>query len=96
MWELVPKPSNQFIIRTKWTFRNKVDEYKIIVRSKVILVIKYYNNNKKSIDYEKAFALVAILESIRMLLAFSYNTNFTFFQIDVKSDVLKIKRVKKG
>ena len=35
--ELIPKPSNQTIISTKWVFRYKMDENSIIVRYKARL-----------------------------------------------------------
>lgn len=57
------------------------------MRNKVRLVIKGYNQ-KEGIDYEETFALVARLESIRILLAFACYTNFTLFQMDVKSTFL--------
>jgi len=60
-------------------FRNKADKHGIIVRNKVRLVVKEYNQ-EEAIDYEETFVLVAILESIRMFLAYA---NFTLFQMDV-------------
>ena len=27
VWELLPRPSNQSVIRTRWVFRNKMDEW---------------------------------------------------------------------
>ena len=38
VWELVPRPSNQSVIRNRWVFRNKMDENDIIVRNKARLV----------------------------------------------------------
>ena len=38
VWELVPRPSNQSVIGTRWVFRNKMDENDIIVRNKARLV----------------------------------------------------------
>ncbi len=43
MWKLVEKFENYFIIGIKWVFRNKLDEYGIIIRNKVRLVVKGYN-----------------------------------------------------
>ena len=79
VWELVLRPKNQSIIGTKWVFRNKVNEHGIIVRNKVRLVVKGYNQ-EKDIDYEKTFTSVAKLKSIRMLLTFACHANFIFFK----------------
>ena len=42
VWDLVPKPSHKSI-GTKWVFRNKLNEFDIIVRNKARLVAKGYN-----------------------------------------------------
>ena len=87
VWELVPRPSDQPVIGTKWVFRNKVDEYGVIVRCKDRLVAQSFNQ-EESIDYEETFALVVRLEFIRMLLAYAYYKDFILYQMDVKSDLL--------
>ena len=61
VWELVPRPSNQMVIGTKWVFRNKMDENGIITRNKARLVAQGYNQ-QEGIDNEETFAPVAILE----------------------------------
>ena len=38
VWEFVPRPQNQSVIRTRWIFRNKMDENDIIIRNKARLV----------------------------------------------------------
>ena len=43
VWELVPRPSNQSFIGTRWVFRNKMDENDIIVRNKARLVAQGFN-----------------------------------------------------
>ena len=70
VWELVPKHSNQSVIRTRWVFWYKMDENDIIVRNKTRLVDQGFNQ-EEGIDYEETFASVARLEAIRMLLAFA-------------------------
>ncbi|MEI4861316.1 reverse transcriptase domain-containing protein, partial [Klebsiella pneumoniae] len=45
------------IIRTKWVFRNKMDENGLITRNKARLVAKGYNQEKE-IDFDETFASV--------------------------------------
>jgi hypothetical protein len=66
---------------------NKVDEHGTIMRNKARLFVKGYNQ-EEGIDYEETFALVVRLDTIRMLLAFAFHSNFTPFQMDVKSTFL--------
>ncbi|GKB30070.1 retrovirus-related pol polyprotein from transposon TNT 1-94 [Tanacetum coccineum] len=68
VWELVPQPKNMIIIGTKWVFRNKLDENNIVSRNKARLVAQGYNQ-QEGIDYDKTYAPVSRLESIRILLA---------------------------
>nr|GEX19108.1 retrovirus-related Pol polyprotein from transposon TNT 1-94 [Tanacetum cinerariifolium] len=72
IWELVPQPKNMTIIGTKWVFRNKLDENGIVSRNKARLVAQGYNQ-QEGIDYDETYALVARLESIRILLAYAYS-----------------------
>ena len=88
MWELVDKPYNHPVIRTKWVFRNKLDEHGILIRNKARLVAKGYNE-EEGINYEDTYAPVARLEAIRMLLAFASIMDFKLYQMDVKSAFFK-------
>ena len=38
VWELVPKLEHQSVIGTKWVFRNKMDDFGMVVRNKDRLV----------------------------------------------------------
>nr|GEW84886.1 copia protein [Tanacetum cinerariifolium] len=87
VWELVPQPRKITIIGTKWVFRNKLDENGIVSQNKARLVDQGYNQ-QEGIDYEETYALVARLESIRILLAFAYALDFKIFQMNVKSAFL--------
>ncbi|GKA37177.1 retrovirus-related pol polyprotein from transposon TNT 1-94 [Tanacetum coccineum] len=85
--ELIPQPRNMTIIGTKWVFRNKLDENGIVSRNKARLVAQGYNQ-QEGIDYDETYALVARLESIRILLAYACALDFKLFQMDVKSAFL--------
>ncbi|GJS51216.1 retrovirus-related pol polyprotein from transposon TNT 1-94 [Tanacetum coccineum] len=84
---LVPLPLSQFIIGTKWVFRNKLDENGIVSRNKARLVAQGYNQ-QEGIDYDETYAPVARLESIRILLAIACANDFKLSQMDVQSAFL--------
>ncbi|GJS65997.1 copia protein [Tanacetum coccineum] len=75
------------IIGIKWVFRNKLDENGIVSRNKARLVAQGYNQ-QEGIDYDKTYAPVARLESIRILLTYACALDFKLFQMDVKSAFL--------
>nr|GEW66386.1 retrotransposon protein, putative, Ty3-gypsy subclass [Tanacetum cinerariifolium] len=83
----IPQPRNITIIGTKWVFRNKLDENGVVSRNKARLVNQCYNQ-QEGIDYDETYALVARLESIKILLAYAYALDFKLFQTDVKSEFL--------
>ena len=87
VWHLVPRPSHQTVIGTKWVFHNKLDENGVVVRNKARLVAQGYNQ-EESVDFDETFALVARLKAIHMLLDFSCFMNFKFYRMDVKSTFL--------
>jgi hypothetical protein len=86
VWSLVPRPK-QNVLGTKWVFRNKQDEHRVVTRNKARLVAKDYAQ-VAGLDFEETFALVARLESIRILLAYAAHHSFRLFQMDVKSTFL--------
>ncbi|GJV89859.1 retrovirus-related pol polyprotein from transposon TNT 1-94 [Tanacetum coccineum] len=84
---LIPPPKNQIVIGTKWVFKNELDENGVVSRNKARLVAQGYNQ-QEGIDFDKTYAPVARLESIRTLLAYACAYDFMLFQMDVKSDFL--------
>ena len=85
MRKLVPKPKHHFVTGIKWVFRNKIDEFNVVVRNKTRLVAQRYNQ-EEGIDFDEIF--IARLESIRMLLVFACHKDFILYQMDVKSAFL--------
>ncbi|WVZ83822.1 hypothetical protein U9M48_030921 [Paspalum notatum var. saurae] len=87
VWDLVEPPPNYCPIGTKWVFKNKWGENGMVVRNKARLVAQGFCQ-KEGIDYEEAFAPIARLEVIRILLAFAASKGFKLQQMDVKSAFL--------
>jgi hypothetical protein len=74
-------------VGTKWVFRNKQDEHGVVTRNKARLMAKGYAQ-VTGLDFEETFALVARLESIRILLAYAAHHSFRLFQMEVKGAFL--------
>jgi hypothetical protein len=68
-------------------WKNKDGEKGEVVRNKSRMVAQGYSQ-KEGIDYDETFALVARLEAIRILLAFSVAKGFKFYQMDMKTAFL--------
>lgn len=73
----MPGPKDEYVIGTKWIFKDKIGEFKTIVRNKARLVIQK-NAPKEGVDFDETFAPVAYLESISLLLAFTCPFGFKF------------------
>ena len=80
---MVPRPEGEHIIGTKWIFCNKTDEEGNVICNKARLVAQGYSQ-MEGVDYDETFALVAHMESIRILLALAYQLKFKRYQMDVK------------
>ncbi|XP_073294588.1 uncharacterized protein [Primulina huaijiensis] len=87
VWLLVPRPSHQAVIGTRWIFRNKLNEEGIVVRNKARLVAQGFRQEER-IDYDETYAPVTRLEAIRIFLAFAAFKNIKVYQMDVKSAFL--------
>ena len=46
VWDLVPKPLQKNIIRTKWVFKNKLNEQGEVTRNKAKLVAQGYSQQE--------------------------------------------------
>jgi hypothetical protein len=82
-WEMVQRPEVKNVIGSKWIFKNKVNEQGQVIKNKARLVCKGYDQIE-GLDFGETFALVAILEAIRMFLAYACHKRFQVYQMDVK------------
>lgn len=85
--DLVPRPEGTNVIGIKWVYKNKSDEKGVVTRNKARLVAQGYTQ-VQGVDFDDTFALVAHLESIRLLLGVACILKFQLFQMDVKSAFL--------
>nr|GEW79255.1 hypothetical protein [Tanacetum cinerariifolium] len=87
IWILVDLPHEKRAFGTKWVYRNKKDERRIVVRNKARLDAQGHTQ-EEGIDYEEVFAPVARIEAIRLFLAYTSFMGFMVYQMDVKSEFL--------
>ena len=79
--------SGEYIISTKWIFRNKTDEEGNVIRNEAWLVAQGYSQ-MEGVDCDETFTPIARMESIRILLALACQLKFKLYQIDVKTAFL--------
>nr|GEW97269.1 retrovirus-related Pol polyprotein from transposon TNT 1-94 [Tanacetum cinerariifolium] len=72
------------IIKLKWIFKVKQDEFKGVLKNKARLIAKGYHQ-EEGIDFKESFAPVACIEAIRIFIANAVNKNMTIYQMDVKT-----------
>eukprot|EP01018_Ginkgo_biloba_P024370 Gb_37459 [translate_table: standard] len=82
-WELADLPEHKKPIGVKWIYRTKYNEQGKVNKHKARLVVKGYKQ-RSGIDYNEVFALVARMDTIRMILAFSAQKGWKLFHMDVK------------
>nr|GEZ99472.1 copia protein [Tanacetum cinerariifolium] len=73
--------------KSKEVLKNKKDERGIVIRIKAMLVAQGHTH-KEGIDYDEVFAPVAIIEVIRLFLAYASFMGFIVYQMDMKSAFL--------
>ena len=87
VWTLVYPPKGIKPIGCKWAFKKKTDKEGKVVTYKARLVAKGYHK-KQGVDYDKTFSPIAMLKSIRILLAIVAHYDYEIWKMDVKTDFL--------
>ncbi|GJR71258.1 retrovirus-related pol polyprotein from transposon TNT 1-94 [Tanacetum coccineum] len=88
--ELVSCPDKVMLIKLKWIYKVKTDEFGGVLKNKARLVAQGFNQ-EEGIDLEESFAPVARIEAIRIFVANAANKNMKIFQMDVKTEFLNGK-----
>ena len=87
VWTLVDPPEGILPIGCKWIFKRKIGLDGKVETYKARLVVKGYRQIQ-GIDYEETFSPVAMLKSIRILLAIAAYYDYEVWQMDVKTAFL--------
>lgn len=85
-WKLVELPPGHTPIGLKWVYKLKRDANEDVIKHKAPLVVKGYVQ-KKGIDFEKVFAPVMRLETVRLLLALAAKNGWEVHHLDIKSAI---------
>ncbi|KAJ9557116.1 LOW QUALITY PROTEIN: hypothetical protein OSB04_011730 [Centaurea solstitialis] len=90
VWELTDLPQHCRVVGRKWVFKKKTDMDGNVHTFKARLVTKGFTQTH-GIDYDETFSPVAMLKSIRILMAISAYFNYEIWQMDVKTAFLNGK-----
>ncbi|GKC37724.1 retrovirus-related pol polyprotein from transposon TNT 1-94 [Tanacetum coccineum] len=82
-----PKNVNEALQDKSWIIAMQEELNQFVANDVWELVAQGYNQ-QEGIDYDETYALVARLESVRILIAYACALDFKLFQMDVKSEIL--------
>ncbi|RDX90879.1 hypothetical protein CR513_27208, partial [Mucuna pruriens] len=86
-WKLVTLPHNKRSTRVKWVYKVKVKSSEEVAKYKVRFVANGFLQ-KAGLDYNKVFAPVARIETIRLVVVAAIVKGWSLHQLDVKSAFL--------
>ncbi|GJT12066.1 retrovirus-related pol polyprotein from transposon TNT 1-94 [Tanacetum coccineum] len=87
VWELVPCLDKVMLIKLKWIYKVKTDEFGGVLKNKARLFAQGFRQ-EEGINFDESFTPVARIEAIRIFVANAANKNMTIFQMDVKMTFL--------
>nr|GEV27826.1 retrovirus-related Pol polyprotein from transposon TNT 1-94 [Tanacetum cinerariifolium] len=90
VWELVPCLDKVMLIKLKWIYKFKTEEFGEVLKNKARLVAQGFRQ-EEGINFEESFASVARIEAIRIFIANFANKNMKVFHTNVKMDFLNGK-----
>eukprot|EP00253_Pinus_taeda_P028962 PITA_28962 len=86
-WDFIELPKGKEVIGVKWVYKTKSNAEGKIKRHKARLVVKGYKQQYGR-NYEKNFAPVARMETMRAMLYIAAQNKWKVYQMDVKSSFL--------
>nr|GEX73906.1 uncharacterized mitochondrial protein AtMg00810-like [Tanacetum cinerariifolium] len=90
VWELVSCLDNVRLIKIKWIYKIKTNEFGGVLKNKARLLAQGFRQ-KDGIDFEESFTPVARIKAIHIFIANTAHKIMTIFQMDVKMTILNGK-----
>ena len=87
VWTLEVLPEGRKAIQNKWIFKKKTDADGNVTVYKARLVAKGFSQVPE-VDYDETFSPVAMLKSVRIMLAIAAFFDYEIWQMDVKTAFL--------
>ncbi|GKB40413.1 retrovirus-related pol polyprotein from transposon TNT 1-94 [Tanacetum coccineum] len=81
------------IIKLKWSFKVKQENFGGVLKNKARIVAKVYRQ-ETGIDFEESFVPVARIEVIRIFVSNADNKNMNIYQMDIKTTFLNVELCK--
>ncbi|GKD31064.1 retrovirus-related pol polyprotein from transposon TNT 1-94 [Tanacetum coccineum] len=85
--EFVSCPDKVFLIKLKWIYKAKTDEFGRVLKNKARLVTQGFKQ-QEGIDFKESFAPVSRIEAICIFVANAAHKNMTIYQMNVKTAFL--------
>ncbi|GJY87536.1 retrovirus-related pol polyprotein from transposon TNT 1-94 [Tanacetum coccineum] len=83
VWELVSCLDKVMLIKLKWIYKVKTNEFGGVLKNKARLVAQGFRK-EEGIDFKELFTPVARIKAIHIFIANAANKNITIFQMDIK------------
>ena len=87
VWTLVDLPDDRRATENKWIFKRKTDDDGSVTIYKALIVAKCFRQ-VQGVDYDEIFSLIAMLKSVRIMLAIAAFFDYEIWQMDVKTAFL--------
>ncbi|GJZ08273.1 retrovirus-related pol polyprotein from transposon TNT 1-94 [Tanacetum coccineum] len=87
VWELVLCPDTVMLIKLKWIYKVKRDEFGGVLENNARLVAQGFRQ-EEGIDFKESFTPVARIEAIHIFVANAAHKNITIYQMDIKTAFL--------
>nr|GEX47491.1 retrovirus-related Pol polyprotein from transposon TNT 1-94 [Tanacetum cinerariifolium] len=88
VWELVPCLDKVLLIKLKWIYKLKTDEFGRVLKNKARRLVAQGFRQEEGIDFKESFSPVARIKAIRIFIANATHKNMAIFQMDVKTAFL--------